>query len=320
MDAVEQFDDGLHLLLDAEESDRPAIEMRLRQDFWSLSGADIGAGAGCIAKFATNLRPTPDLHAVRLILFDLVLQATSGDIVWQIIQNSLAYADCRVLLTLLQQYPARFSWKCLRDIQARLANKAALDASQLSLDIMAPGPISAANARLVHEGYRKKVLELVYDLRIKNYVQRSGPALGANFEAEQAALEESIAEAGISDGVLPALKKAHEYLSGHQEDFSFKTSMDLTRTAYEETINSCAKKAEVKPAMTGGQTLTLLKNEGKLTEEEWDLARGLYKFLSERGSHTLNSEHKEAKVSLFMVMEFSQYLIGTLVPSKKEQS
>jgi len=96
--------------------------------------------------------------------------------------------------------------------------------------------------------------------------------------------------------------------------------MDLTRTAYEETIRSCAEKVGIEPAMTGGQTLSLLKKHGKLTEEEWELAKGLYGFLSERGTHTLKSEHQEAKVTLFMVIEYSQYLIGTLVPAKQEQS
>ena len=319
MSALEQLEEGLHLLLEAKANDKAAIETRFRQSFWNLSGEDLSDGAINVVRFATKLARTEETRPTRQFLFALLLEATDGDTVWKAIKTFLSPADILLMLALLEQQPGKFSSKSLRDMSSQFSRMNVMEIGEFILTTSNETPLTVVET-LDYDMNRKKLLRAVYDLRIKNYTHRSGPALGASFEAEQAALEESIAEAGISDGVLPALRKAHEYLSGHQDDFSFKTSMDLTRTAYEETIRSCAEKVGIEPAMTGGQTLSLLKKHGKLTEEEWELAKGLYGFLSERGTHTLKSEHQEAKVTLFMVIEYSQYLIGTLVPAKQEQS
>ena len=308
-----RFREGILLLDDADETSKGLLKKKIRQEFWNLSederNAILGEEIWWFLRrgpvMGPRRRPTVS-NDTRAFLMRLMFEQGNGVSVWEAVNKELNMCELMVLGELLEQRPDKFSAQCLREmsntLKVRVKNGLALGETRIGTkptDILEENVVAQFQARLTQ-------------VMVEHYLTAEGPRFGASFEAEKAALEGDLQIAGIAKETIPALEKANEYLTQPRDDFSFKQAMELCRTCFETVIQDQATACGVKPGRTGGQTLQILKDKAKITEHECNLGKSIYSFVSERGSHALDSEEVEAKLSLFMVMEYCQYLVRRL--------
>lgn len=311
-----QFEEGVRLLRDAMGTeDRPAIEARVLQDFWTLEESEKEKALTLVRAY---LQPgsghaTPRFLAMRTFLLNLLFDAVDGDAVWREVCKTGARAvDYDQVSGFIERRPDKFAPGCLADIHEFLQRTLE---KQAKVSPLLGGALARYQSNMTVS--MRKLLALAYKSGLTTYLERSGPLLGASFETEISELAEESSKAGVGHAVIDAFRRSEDYLARPEDEFSFTSSMDFTRKAYEKIIENRAQACGVKPAKTGGATLKLLFDHEKLTKHEYNLGHWLYKFISERGSHALDSERTEAKVVLFMAIEYSLYLIARLTPSEQ---
>jgi hypothetical protein len=304
MNHLEQFINGMDLLPSADEYDRKTIESRVKQAYYSASNQEQEAILRYVTLFMLMGKghPNTSLREIHFLL-RLLCEAMNGDLAWESWKEITRY-DIAFYAQLLKDYPSKFGPATLAEMQRKVD------------DLTEPTPIRERLPRKYHtredEGEienAKTLSKAIYQLRLKSYLTETGPTLGASFEKEYSILEEALANANSPPIVAEALENAHKKLMAPQDQFSFKDSMDITRSAFEQILTQLANGNAVQPGVTGGATLRAFFDKEMLSDHEYQLGKSLYRFLSEKGVHALTSERNEARVSLFMVMEYSLYLL-----------
>jgi hypothetical protein len=147
-------------------------------------------------------------------------------------------------------------------------------------------------------------------LRLKKELTES-----ANFEINQDRdrLLESLASLGFSNKLTEFLKFAEEEFAKAQGTFSYKTCIDQIRSFFSELLTETAEKV----AISRGETLAkagidskypaqvreYLKTTGFFSEQFELLVKGLYKFMSDAGTHTLGATKDVARIARNIAVE-----------------
>ena len=312
----QQFCDGLSLMASAREEDIPLVDATVRELFWSLDNTEQPLALFQLKQTLVNHAPwETEFHIEPLLR--LLLEATKGDEIWEVIEATNYIVDTVFLESLINNNPGKFSESCLARMQVFFRNRM----HNAILHQPSTHPLTSDEIRLLKglaaRNRFKRLVDIIYNVRLKNFLQESGPPLGASFEAEKAAFEQVAIAAGVKPEAMQAFDSAKNKITEPKELFSFKSAMDLVRAAYEAIITHITTHVDIEPASTGGATLRKLFDADLLSEHEYHLGHRLYKFVSDRGTHALDSKQREAKVSLFMTMEFSQYLLAKLTTSEK---
>ena len=304
--ATDTFLSGLRLLPQVQAQDAQAFTVAFRQDFWALSDDARSDVRDAMAEMLRTL-VGEGAHAWKVdVIYHLVARAYDGDAVWHALGTLLSRCSAPLLRRLLDEYPRKLSRYTLEEMDRSIHQR------------LSPAPKNVFETMFAASPAERPALmalrEQVYQLRLQRYIRSQGPQLGASFEAEKATLDTKLVGAGFRPHVSEAIQTAHEAVQAPANSFSFKTSMDLTRSAYEHLLSELAARAKVQvpEEATGGMILERLRKDGRLDEREHQLGRWLYKFVSDRGTHTLTSQVEEARLCLFMVMQYSQYLLERL--------
>lgn len=145
---------------------------------------------------------------------------------------------------------------------------------------------------------------------------------GVNFEInqDQEELQNIISEFGFDKRLNDLILKINEVLYNAQDPFDFKGCIDHIRTLLEKLCVSIALEIEkvkkIPPPQTPINGMGVARQYfGKinfLIKEEDDLLDRLYYFLSDKGSHALQSEREYVRLSKNLVIEFGLFLAEKL--------
>jgi hypothetical protein len=158
-------------------------------------------------------------------------------------------------------------------------------------------------------------------LRLKKELRES-----ANFEINQDRdrLLDSLASLGFSARLTEFLKFAEAEFSRAQDAFTYKTCVDQIRSFFAELLNETAAKI----AASRGETLAsakvdtkypvqvrqYLQSAGFFSEQFRTLVDGIYKFMSDEGTHTLGATRDVARIARNIAVE-----IGLLITKRLQQ-
>lgn len=148
----------------------------------------------------------------------------------------------------------------------------------------------------------------------------------ANFEVNQdrERLVGNLSALGFSDKLTEFLKFAEVEFAKAQDAFSYKTSVDQVRSFFAELLNETAEKI----ARRRGETLVTAKVDTKypvqvrkylletgfFSDQFKTLVEGLYKFMSDEGTHTLGATKDVARIARNIAIE-----IGLLITKRLQQ-
>jgi hypothetical protein len=167
-------------------------------------------------------------------------------------------------------------------------------------------------------GYVRAQAQRIQYLRLKKELTES-----ANFEINQDRdrLLESLASLGFSNKLTEFLKFAEGEFAKAQGIFNYKTCIDQIRCFFAELLTETAEKV----ATGRGETLAkagvdpkfpvqvrdYLKNTGFFSEQFELVVRGLYRFMSDEGTHTLGATRDVARIARNIAVE-----IGLLITKR----
>jgi hypothetical protein len=176
-------------------------------------------------------------------------------------------------------------------------------------------PIDAHASYICEQANRIQYLRLRKELRE-----------GANFEVNQdrERLLGDLNSPGFSGKLTEFLKFAEVEFAKAQDSFSYKTSVDQVRSFFAEMLNETAAKI----AARRGETLVAAKVDTKypvqvrkypqgtgfFSDQFNTLVEGLYKFMSDEGTHTLGATKDVARIARNIAIE-----IGLLVTKRLQQ-
>jgi hypothetical protein len=148
----------------------------------------------------------------------------------------------------------------------------------------------------------------------------------ANFEVNQdrERLVGNLSSLRFSDKLTEFLKFAEVEFAKAQHAFSYKTSVDQVRSFFAELLNETAEKI----AERRGETLATakvdtkypvevrkyLRETGFFSDQFKTLVEGLYKFMSDEGTHTLGATKDVARIARNLAIE-----IGLLITKRLQQ-
>jgi hypothetical protein len=158
-------------------------------------------------------------------------------------------------------------------------------------------------------------------LRLRKELRES-----ANFEVNQDRdrLVENLSSLGFSDKLTKFLKFAEVEFAKAQDSFSYKTSVDQVRSFFAELLNETAERV----AARRGESLVTakvdtkypfqvrkyLQETGFFSDQFKTLVEGLYKFMSDEGTHTLGATKDVARIARNIAIE-----IGLLITKRLQQ-
>jgi hypothetical protein len=167
-------------------------------------------------------------------------------------------------------------------------------------------------------GYICKQAERIQYLRLRKELHES-----SNFEINQDRdrLLDSLNSLGFSDRLTEFLKFAEVEFGKARDVFSYKTCIDQMRSFFAELLTETAEKI----AIDRGETLAkakvdkkypvqvrqYLQDTGFFSEQFRTLVDGLYKFMSDEGTHTLDSTKDVARIARNIAIE-----IGLLITKR----
>lgn len=158
----------------------------------------------------------------------------------------------------------------------------------------------------------------IHYIRLKKELQE-----GANFEINQDRdrLAESLEQYGFSHKLTEFLQFADREFEKAKDEFSYKSCIDQIRTFYAELLIETADKIAVSQGTTlakegidgtrPADVRKFLLQSGFLSEQFKLLIEGLYKFMSDEGTHTLGSTREVARLARNLAIE-----IGLLVTKR----
>jgi len=158
-------------------------------------------------------------------------------------------------------------------------------------------------------------------LRLRKELRES-----ANFEVNQdrERLIGDLSSLGFSEKLTEFLKFAEVEFLKAQGEFSYKTSVDQVRSFFAELLNESAEKV----ATRRGESLVAakvdtkypvqvrkyLQETGFFSDQFKTLVEGLYKFMSDEGTHTLGATKDVARIARNIAIE-----IGLLITKRLQQ-
>jgi hypothetical protein len=158
-------------------------------------------------------------------------------------------------------------------------------------------------------------------LRLRKELRES-----ANFEVNQdrERLIGNLSSLGFSDTLTGFLKFAEAEFAKAQDAFSYKASVDQVRSFYAELLNETAEKIATRRGETLAtakvdtkypvQVRAYLQETGFFSDQFKTLVEGLYKFMSDEGTHTLGATKDVARIARNIAIE-----IGLLITKRLQQ-
>lgn len=169
--------------------------------------------------------------------------------------------------------------------------------------------------------YTREQITRIQYLRLRKELRES-----ANFEINQdrEKLLDHLSSLGFTAKLTEFLKFAEVEFAKAQDAFSYKTSVDQIRSFFAELLNETAEKI----AARRGESLAAahvdtkypvkvreyLSSTGFFSDQFKTLVDGLYKFMSDEGTHTLGATKDVARIARNIAIE-----IGLLITKRLDQ-
>jgi hypothetical protein len=151
---------------------------------------------------------------------------------------------------------------------------------------------------------------------LKGALQRN---VSLEIESDKSAVENFLTKLGFSTTLMLALDEAEKDYSDSSNAFRLKNCLGHLRSFLEhmhlEAAAQIAVNTHTTPPIKWGATISFLRGQGYITQQQEGFVTALYTFISDEGVHALMAERLFARLLRNMVIEYG-YMFLTMIDDK----
>ncbi|MCL6089231.1 MAG: hypothetical protein M1530_03680 [Candidatus Marsarchaeota archaeon] len=163
------------------------------------------------------------------------------------------------------------------------------------------------------------------DIKYSNIVRELEETHASEMKKEYAELISELPRTSLTtkEQLKAYIEKAHQTYGAAKDERDYKTSLDLSRSYLHGLYSEACTKIEEKTGKRCKRNGTgkiedfstandFLKTNGTITQKEWDIGRTTYGYLSDEGTHNLNTRREQARIGINFTVEISLILLKKL--------
>jgi len=173
-------------------------------------------------------------------------------------------------------------------------------------------------------GLAKEIKDRVYEVKLDRISSVLLEGINLEINRDQEQLKLALKAFNFNPDLIKAIDKIEQNLASGEDEFDFKSCIDLIRTFFNDLYASIALEIINKTGLKHSEAIEGNKKMGKamdylhsgkitfVSQEEHDLIAAFNGFLSYKGVHSLTSEKEYARISKNMAIEIGIFLVQKL--------